>query len=53
MQVAFSNITLVQLLLAGRHLAELCLDWYPTWARIVLWVMAELSLIGSDIQEII
>lgn len=50
---------LVQLLSArlgvatGRHLAELCRDEYPKWARLVLWVMAELALIGSDIQEVI
>ncbi|KAE9614264.1 putative NRAMP family protein [Lupinus albus] len=37
----------------GRHLAELCRDEYPTWARLVLWVMAEIALIGSDIQEVI
>ncbi|XP_028764206.1 metal transporter Nramp3 [Neltuma alba] len=50
---------LVQLLAArlgvvtGKHLAELCREEYPTWARMVLWVMAELALIGSDIQEVI
>ncbi|KAB1214858.1 Metal transporter Nramp3 [Morella rubra] len=50
---------LVQLLAArlgvatGRHLAELCRDEYPTWARLSLWVMAELALIGADIQEVI
>lgn len=50
---------LVQLLSArlgvatGRHLAELCRDEYPTWARYVLWSMAELALIGADIQEVI
>ncbi|KAF5451282.1 hypothetical protein F2P56_026399 [Juglans regia] len=50
---------LVQLLSArlgvatGRHLAELCRDEYPTWARMVLWVMTELALIGADIQEVI
>ncbi|KAA3457443.1 metal transporter Nramp6-like [Gossypium australe] len=50
---------LVQLLSArlgvatGRHLAELCREEYPTWARMVLWVMAELALIGADIQEVI
>ncbi|XP_054797726.1 metal transporter Nramp2-like isoform X1 [Prosopis cineraria] len=37
----------------GRHLAELCRDEYPTWARLVLWFMAELALIGADIQEVI
>ncbi|XWS45201.1 hypothetical protein CRYUN_Cryun15aG0115800 [Craigia yunnanensis] len=50
---------LVQLLSArlgvatGRHLAELCREEYPTWARMVLWIMAELALIGADIQEVI
>ncbi|KAL9273410.1 Metal transporter Nramp3-like protein [Drosera capensis] len=37
----------------GRHLAELCRDEYPTWARLVLWVMAETALVGADIQEVI
>lgn len=50
---------LVQLLSArlgvatGRHLAELCRDEYPNWARMLLWVMAEVALIGADIQEVI
>ncbi|XP_047311127.1 metal transporter Nramp3-like isoform X2 [Impatiens glandulifera] len=50
---------LVQLLAArlgvatGRHLAELCREEYPTWARMTLWIMAELALIGADIQEVI
>lgn len=37
----------------GRHLAELCRDEYPSWARVTLWFMAELALIGADIQEVI
>ncbi|XP_058081799.1 metal transporter Nramp3.1-like [Magnolia sinica] len=37
----------------GRHLAELCREEYPAWARYVLWIMAELALIGADIQEVI
>lgn len=37
----------------GRHLAELCREEYPFWSRIVLWLMTELALIGSDIQEVI
>ncbi|KAE9609368.1 putative NRAMP family protein [Lupinus albus] len=50
---------LIQLLSArvgvatGRNLAELCRDEYPNWARYVLWFMAELALIGADIQEVI
>ncbi|KAG0462435.1 hypothetical protein HPP92_020911 [Vanilla planifolia] len=37
----------------GRHLAELCREEYPRWAGLVLWLMAELALIGADIQEVI
>uniref|UniRef100_A0A2P2JXM8 Uncharacterized protein MANES_05G179600 n=1 Tax=Rhizophora mucronata TaxID=61149 RepID=A0A2P2JXM8_RHIMU len=37
----------------GRHLAELCREQYPTWARLALWLMAEVALIGADIQEVI
>ncbi|VFQ70341.1 unnamed protein product [Cuscuta campestris] len=50
---------LVQLLSArlgvatGKHLAELCRDEYPRWARVLLWIMTELALIGADIQEVI
>lgn len=50
---------LIQLLSArigvatGKHLAELCREEYPNWARILLWFMAEVALIGADIQEVI
>uniref|UniRef100_A0A0E0MP16 Metal transporter n=1 Tax=Oryza punctata TaxID=4537 RepID=A0A0E0MP16_ORYPU len=50
---------LVQLLAArvgvatGRHLAELCRDEYPGWARRALWLMAEVAMVGADIQEVI
>nr|WNH25160.1 natural resistance-associated macrophage protein 2 [Fagopyrum tataricum] len=50
---------LIQLLSArvgvatGKHLAELCREEYPNWARVLLWIMAEVALIGADIQEVI
>ncbi|KAJ1294577.1 hypothetical protein BS78_01G155600 [Paspalum vaginatum] len=37
----------------GRHLAELCRDEYPDWARRALWLMAEVALVSADIQEVI
>eukprot|EP00250_Pteridium_aquilinum_P002624 c12846_g1_i1 orf=272-1801(+) len=37
----------------GCDLAELCREEYPPWARIVLWLMAEIAIIGADIQEVI
>ncbi|KAL3505085.1 hypothetical protein ACH5RR_034926 [Cinchona calisaya] len=50
---------LIQLLSArigvatGKHLAELCREEYPYWAGLLLWFMAEVALIGADIQEVI
>lgn len=37
----------------GRHLAQHCRDQYSRPVRIVLWLMAEFAIIGSDIQEVI
>ncbi|KAG7318743.1 hypothetical protein KOW79_017217 [Hemibagrus wyckioides] len=37
----------------GMHLAEVCHRQYPTVPRIVLWLMVELAIIGSDMQEVI
>ncbi|PKA52525.1 Metal transporter Nramp6 [Apostasia shenzhenica] len=37
----------------GRHLAEHCREEYPCWARFSLWIMAEVALVGADIQEVI
>ncbi|KAI3807144.1 hypothetical protein L1987_23068 [Smallanthus sonchifolius] len=50
---------LIQLLSArvgvatGKHLSELCREEYSKWVGLVLWVMAEVALIGADIQEVI
>uniref|UniRef100_A0A3Q2PBU9 Natural resistance-associated macrophage protein 2-like n=1 Tax=Fundulus heteroclitus TaxID=8078 RepID=A0A3Q2PBU9_FUNHE len=37
----------------GMHLAEVCHRQYPTVPRIILWLMVELAIIGSDMQEVI
>ncbi|XP_051528273.1 natural resistance-associated macrophage protein 2 isoform X2 [Myxocyprinus asiaticus] len=37
----------------GMHLAEVCNRHYPTVPRIFLWLMVELAIIGSDMQEVI
>ena len=36
----------------GRHLAQHCAARYPPPARLALWAMAELAIIGSDVQEV-
>uniref|UniRef100_A0A3Q3WNL8 Uncharacterized protein n=1 Tax=Mola mola TaxID=94237 RepID=A0A3Q3WNL8_MOLML len=37
----------------GMHLAEVCNRHYHTVPRIILWLMVELAIIGSDMQEVI
>ncbi|XP_031607877.1 natural resistance-associated macrophage protein 2 isoform X1 [Oreochromis aureus] len=37
----------------GMHLAEVCNRQYSTVPRIILWLMVELAIIGSDMQEVI
>ena len=37
----------------GYHLAEMCYKQYPKVPRLILWIMAEIAIIGSDIQEVI
>ncbi|GLC38536.1 hypothetical protein PLESTB_001736900 [Pleodorina starrii] len=37
----------------GKHLAQHCRQQYPPVPRIALWLMAEVAIIGSDIQEVI
>jgi len=37
----------------GKHLAELCYGHYLKVPRLALWVMVEIAIIGSDMQEVI
>ncbi|GAB0088235.1 protein Malvolio [Sergentomyia squamirostris] len=37
----------------GHHLAEMCYRQYKRVPRIILWLMVETAIIGSDIQEVI
>lgn len=37
----------------GLHLAELCFRRYPKVPRFLLWIMVEIAIIGSDMQEVI
>ncbi|XP_055520545.1 natural resistance-associated macrophage protein 2-like [Leucoraja erinacea] len=38
---------------SGMQLAEVCRRQYPKFPRIALWLMVELAIIGSDMQEVI
>lgn len=40
-------------MVTGLHLAEMCYKQYPRTPRIILWIMTEIAIIGSDIQEVI
>jgi natural resistance-associated macrophage protein len=37
----------------GLHLAEMCYRQYRKVPRILLWLMVEVAIIGSDMQEVI
>ncbi|RZF37570.1 hypothetical protein LSTR_LSTR013991 [Laodelphax striatellus] len=37
----------------GHHLAELCYIEYKKYPRMFVWIMMEIAIIGSDIQEVI
>lgn len=37
----------------GLHLAEMCRRGYPRFPRILLWIMIEVAVVGSDMQEVI
>ena len=37
----------------GRHTAELCHGFFPRVPSILLWLMSEVAIIGSDMQEVI
>lgn len=38
---------------AGKHMAEMAYEFYPKFPRIILWIMIEIAIIGSDMQEVI
>ena len=38
---------------SGAGLAEVCQRYYPRLPRLTLWVMVEVAIIGSDMQEVI
>ncbi|NXX18395.1 NRAM1 protein, partial [Podargus strigoides] len=37
----------------GKDLGEICYLYYPKVPRVLLWLMTEISIIGSDMQEVI
>lgn len=37
----------------GFHLAEMCYRQYKKLPRLLLWIMTEVAIIGSDIQQVI
>ncbi|XP_017777463.1 PREDICTED: protein Malvolio-like isoform X2 [Nicrophorus vespilloides] len=37
----------------GLHLAEMCYRQYKRFPRVILWIMIEIAIIGSDMQEVI
>lgn len=40
-------------MVTGTHLADVCRTYYSRPAALLLWVMMEIAIIGSDIQEVV
>ncbi|VDP22783.1 unnamed protein product, partial [Onchocerca flexuosa] len=40
-------------IVSGRHMAEVAYEYYPRIPRLILWIMIEIAIIGSDMQEVI
>ncbi|XP_022646946.1 natural resistance-associated macrophage protein 2-like isoform X2 [Varroa destructor] len=38
---------------SGHHLAEVCRLRYPKYPRYLLWILVEIAVVGSDMQEVI
>ena len=38
---------------SGKHLAEVCHERYPCVPHFMLWIMVEVAIIGSDMQEVV
>jgi len=38
---------------SGRDLAQACRDAYPRWVSNILWVLAEIGIIATDLAEVI
>ncbi|CCD70795.2 NRAMP-like transporter smf-2 [Caenorhabditis elegans] len=38
---------------SGKHMAEIAYDYYPLVPRIILWLMIEIAIVCSDMQEVI
>ena len=37
-------------IVTGKHLAEHCYDSFPRLPNVLLWIMVEIAVIGSDMQ---
>ncbi|CAB3409591.1 unnamed protein product [Caenorhabditis bovis] len=37
----------------GKHMSEIAYSYYPKVPRLILWIMVEIAIIGSDMQEVI
>lgn len=40
-------------MVTGLHLAEQCYRQYNRTPRLIVWIMSEVAIIGSDMQEVI
>lgn len=49
---ALQHLALKLGVVTGKHLAVVCREQYPFRTSMLIWIFAELAIIGSDIQEV-
>ncbi|GMF28204.1 unnamed protein product [Phytophthora lilii] len=50
----FLQVLAVRLgVVTGKNLAEMCTAVYPRWASLTLWIMTEIAIVASDVQEVL
>ena len=49
---ALQHLALKLGVVTGKHLAVVCREQYPFGTAMLIWIFAELAIIGSDIQEV-
>lgn len=52
-KILIRNFQFIPGVVTGLHLAEMCYRQYKKVPRLILWIMVEIAVIGSDMQEVI
>ncbi|KAI8616505.1 natural resistance-associated macrophage protein-domain-containing protein [Chytriomyces sp. MP71] len=51
--IALQSLTVRLGIVTGKDLPQLCRSRFPPWANFILWILAELAIIATDLAEVI